>query len=95
MKFKLNEIRGRLADQGNTLSWNEISEATGIGKQALITMARGDFRQIRPEYIDALCQYFKVDPSGLIQPEPVDLPLSLEIRPDRHGVPIKKGGKTE
>lgn len=88
MKVKLNELRGRLADSGQRVSLREVEEATGISQKALSEIGKGRMRQIRGEYIDALCTYFDVDAGQLIEAERVGLPLDLRIRPDRQGVPF-------
>lgn len=93
MKFKLNEIKGRWADDGRGVSWDDIAAATGISKPTLLAMSKGSIKQVRPEYLDALCAFFGVDIAGLVQSEAVKLPLNLKIRPDRHGVPVGRKGK--
>lgn len=91
MKTRLNELKGRMADRGRAATWDQIAEATGIRKGTLIALGKGELKQIRPEYIDALCTYYSqmleedVHPGVLLVVEPVKLPLALNIRPDRHG----------
>jgi DNA-binding Xre family transcriptional regulator len=77
MQFKLSELKAQRARELNRkVTWVEIEEATGIGRNTLIAMDKGDVRQIRPEYIDALAAYFGVEEiSDLLHIDPVALPL--------------------
>lgn len=86
MIFRLNALRGELADRGRKTSMEEIAQATGISRKTLTELSKGRLRLMRPEYIDALCAYFDVETCDLIKAEPVKLPLHLDIRPDRKGV---------
>lgn len=88
MRLKINEAKGRLADQGKRVSLNDIAEATGINTTTLDNISTGRIKEIRLDYIDALCAYFGVTAGELIQAEPVTLPLALNIRPDRHGAKV-------
>ena len=88
MMTKINELRGRLADQGFRQTWDEISAATGIRKATLLAMSKGRLKQWRPEYIDVLCAYFKVSVGELLVAESVSLPVQLDLRPDRVGKKI-------
>jgi DNA-binding Xre family transcriptional regulator len=83
MVFHLHTLRAREAERGNTLSWDDIAERTGIRRATLIAMANHEAKQVRPEYLDALCAFFRVGVNELMTPEPVALPLELNIRPDR------------
>ncbi len=91
MRSSLNELRGRLADLGRPVTWDELAAATGIRKATLIDLSRGQLKLLRPEFIDALCSYFTQqlgEPIGagdLLVAETVMLPLELNIRPDRAG----------
>lgn len=85
MYLKLGELRGKRADQGLPHTMDAVAEATGIGLRMLEKMAAKDVKQYRQEYIDALCAFFECTPNELIALEPVELPLNLNIRPDRHG----------
>jgi len=88
MMTRINELRGRLADQGFRQTWDEISAATGIRKATLLAMSKGRLKQWRPEYVDALCAYFNISVEQLLVTESVKLPLQLELRPDRAGKKI-------
>ncbi len=92
MIFRLNALRGEMADRGKKNSLEEISSATGISRKALTELSKGRVRCPRPEYIDALCAYFNVGVGELIEAEPVTLPLKLNVRPDRRGARV--GEKT-
>lgn len=91
MKIRLNEYKGRAADSGKRTSNEEIATATGIGISTVESISAGRVKEIRLEYLDALSTYFAlllgVDMSeiDLTEPEPVEIPLDLNIRPDRHG----------
>ena len=85
MITRINELRGRLADQGQRQTWDEISAATGIRKATLLAMSKGRLKQWRPEYVDALCAYFNISVDQLLVAESVKLPLQLYLRPDRAG----------
>lgn len=88
MIIKLNEIKGRMADRGRRVTLDDIAESTGINRATLDKLIAGEYSSIRLDYIDALCAYFGVTAGELIQAEPVTLPLSLNIRPDRHGAKV-------
>jgi len=92
MLLRLNEIRGRMADQGRSLSLQMIAEGTGISRQTLTEMCKGRLKTYRPEYVDALCAFLGVSAGELVQAEPIRLPLQLRIRPDRRGARV--GEKT-
>lgn len=85
MYLKLGELRGKRADQGLPHSMEAVAAGTGIGLRMLEKIAAKDVKQYRHEYIDALCAFFECTPNDLIAVEPVELPLNLNIRPDRHG----------
>lgn len=91
MQWKLNELRGKLADQGRPVALEAIATATGISRQTLTEISKGRLRVLRPEYVDALSTYFAhelgvtVDDIQIVRAEPVALPLDLNIRPDRAG----------
>lgn len=85
MRTRINELKGRMADRGKRATWEEISQATGIRMATLLEISRGRLKQWRPEYIDALCAYFGVEVGDLLIADPVDLPLELNLRPDRRG----------
>ena len=88
MMTKINELKGRLADQGLRQTWDDISAATGIRKATLLAISKGRLKQWRPEYIDALCAYFKVSVGELLVAESMSLPVQLDLRPDRAGKKI-------
>lgn len=88
MRLRINELRGRMADQGRSVSLQEIEDATGISRKALTEISKGRVRRLIPEYVDALCAYFEVEAGELIEADPVDLPLDLNIRPDRRGARV-------
>lgn len=90
MYLKLGELRGKRADRGLPSSMEAVAEGTGIDQRTLEKIAAKDIKLYRREYIDALCAFFGCTPSDLIANEPIDLPLKLEIRPDRHGVRVGK-----
>ncbi len=81
--FKSSLAQGRMA----------IAEATGIDQRTLEKMASKEIKLYRRDYIDALCMFFECTPNDLIEIEPVELPLKLDLRPDRHGVRV--GEKTK
>lgn len=85
MKTRINELKGRLADQSLRQTWDDISAATGIRKATLLAISKGKLKQWRPEYIDALCAYFNISVGDLLTAESVNLPLHLDLRPDRAG----------
>lgn len=85
MRLRINELRGRMADRGQSVSLQDIEDATGISRKALTEISKGRIRRLIPEYVDALCVYFGVDAGDLVEADPVDLPLDLNIRPDRRG----------
>lgn len=93
MIIKLNELKGRKADQGERVTLDDIAVGTGINRATLDNISRGIIKEIRIEYIDALCTYFNISPNDLIEIEPVNLPLALNIRPDRRGA--RAGTKTK
>jgi len=87
MIIKLNELKAKKAARGERVTLDEISEATGINRRTLDNLASGKQTEIRGDYIDALAAYFGVDPNGLIEVSQIELPLSLNLRPDRRGIP--------
>ena len=95
MIIRLNELKGRLADAGRRVTLDDIATGTGINRTTLDNIIAGKLKEWRGDYIDALCAYFGVTAGDLIQAEPITLPLSLNIRPDRHGARVgerTKGG---
>lgn len=88
MIIKLNELKGRKADQGERVTLDDIAEGTGINRRTLDNLAAGRISEPRSEYLDALAVYFGVTPNELIEFEPVKLPLTLNIRPDRRGAKV-------
>lgn len=90
MYLKLGKLRGELADRDLPASMEAVALGTGIDQRALEQMAAKKMKLYRREYIDALCAFFECTPNDLIEVEPVELPLKLEIRPDRHGVRVGK-----
>lgn len=93
MYLKLGKLRGELSDKSRPASIEAVAIGTGIDQRALEQMAAKKMKLYRREYIDALCTFFECTPNDLIEVEPVELPLKLEIRPDRHGVRV--GRKTK
>lgn len=91
MQIRLNEYKGRLRDAGRRVSNDDIAKATGIGISTIDKIATGLLKELRVEYLDALANYFAaqlglpVEQIDLVAPEPIALPLRLNIRPDRHG----------
>lgn len=94
MLIKLNEYKGKLRDAGKRVSNEDIAEATGINLRTIENISSGTLKEFRGEYVDALVAYFAralgvpVADINLVTPEPVTLPLSLNIRPDRHGAKV-------
>lgn len=86
MLIRLNELKARKAARGERVTFADIAEATGINRRTLDNIAAGNQTEVRGEYIDALAAYFGVSPNELIELSPVELPLNLNIRPDRRGV---------
>ena len=89
MQIKIGELKVRASRGGERLTWEEIEAATGIRRPTLLAMNNGTAKQVRPEHLDALCRFFKVSVEELLEAEFVELPLQLNIRPD------KKKGKGE
>lgn len=85
MQIRIRELKTELRRRGLRLTWADIESGTGIRNTTLFAMDNGTAKTIRPEYLDALCQYFDVGIEELLKPESVDLPLDLNIRPDRKG----------
>lgn len=85
MRTRIDELKGRMADDGRRVTWEEMSAATGIRMATLLEISKGRLKQWRPEYIDALCAYFGVEVGDLLIADPVALPLELNLRPDRRG----------
>ena len=94
MQIKLNEYKGRLRDAGKRIGNEDIAAATGIGISTLNNISAGYIKEFRGEYIDAIAVYFAaelgvpVTEINLVVAEPIPLPLSLNIRPDRHGARV-------
>ena len=94
MLIKLNEYKGKLRDAGKRVSNEDIAEGTGINLRTIENISSGTLKEFRGEYVDALTVYFAkalgvpVAEINLIQAEPITLPLSLNIRPDRHGAKV-------
>jgi len=70
------------------MTWQDIANGTGIHIPVLLRIAKGQARTIRPEYLDALCSYFEVGAGELMTPDEVELPLRMNLRPDRKGKKI-------
>lgn len=85
MRFHIHSLKARAAEQGKRLTWDDIAEGTGIRKPMLFQIANGKARAIRPQYIDALCSFFRVGVEELMSADTVDLPIDLNLRPDRRG----------
>lgn len=76
MQFKIAELKAAKARaEERRITWQEIEEATGIRNNMLISMNNGSARQVRPEYVDALCKYFAVPLERLCTLDDVELPL--------------------
>lgn len=94
MRIRLNEYKGRAADHGKRVSNEDVAVGTGISLRTVERISAGQMTEIRGEYIDAISTYFAelfdVDVSeiDLVVPDPVDLPLDLNIRPDRRGARV-------
>ena len=85
MHFHLRTLKARASESGRPVTWQDIVEETGISRATLLMIAGNKVRAIRPQYIDALCTFFDVEAGELISAERVDLPLQLDLRPDRRG----------
>lgn len=85
MRFHIQTLKARSADAGQRLTWQDIAESTGIRKPTLLSIANNRARAIRPEYVDALCTFFGVTTGELMSADQIDLPLNLNLRPDRRG----------
>lgn len=83
MQIKIGELKVRASRKGNRLTWDDIAVATNIRQPTLISMNNGTIKQLRPEYIDALCKFFNVEVQDLLEIDDVELPLKLNVRPDR------------
>lgn len=94
MRFHIYTLKARASEKGRRLTWDQLAEATGIRKSMLFRIARNQARMVRPEYIDALCTFFGVAVDELLTAESIDLPLNLDIRPDRKGKLIRPRAKT-
>lgn len=98
MLVKLNEYKGKLRDAGERVTNADIAEATGINLRTVENISRGELKEFRGEYIDAFAVYFArrlgvpVEQIDLVAPEPIALPLALNIRPDRHGRRVGEPG---
>lgn len=93
MQILINRLRGALIAEGKRASMQTIADATGIDRNRLTKMANGQVKEIRLDYIDALCAFFGVTAGEVVQADPVALPLRLNLRPDRAG--HKVGDKTK
>jgi len=88
MRFHLHTLKARGAERGQPITWRDIASGTGIRMAVLLKIAKGEPRTIRPEYLDALCSYFGVGAGELMTPDEVELPLRMNLRPDRKGKKI-------
>lgn len=93
MRFHIYSLKAKATESGRRLTWQQIADGTGIRKVMLFKIARNEARVIRPEYIDALCTFFGVTIDELFTADSVDLPLNLDIRPDRKGKRIPRRAK--
>ena len=79
MQLRLSELKAqRTRETGERITWEDISEATGIGVNTLSALDRGTLLQIRNDYFDALATYFNVDIDELVQLERIDLPITTK-----------------
>ena len=53
MRTSIDELR-----QAHDLTWDELAQATGIGKPTLHKLAHNKSKSVRLEHLDALCSYF-------------------------------------
>jgi DNA-binding Xre family transcriptional regulator len=83
MLIKIAELKLRASRAGNRLTWEDIETGTGIRQPTLIALNNGSIKQLRPAYLDALCKFFNVDVQELLEVEDVELPLKLNVRPDK------------
>lgn len=93
MIIRLKEMQARMTDKGTPATLDAIAAATGIQRTTLDNISRRLIKEIRLEYIDALCAYFGVSAGELLINEPADLPLNLNIRPDRRGKRVGQSSK--
>lgn len=92
MRLRINQLKAQWADQGKRVTLDDIAAGTGINRRTLDNIIAGRYNEIRGDYIDALCAYFHVEAGNLVQAEPVTIPLSISIRPDRHGKRVGEAG---
>lgn len=84
MKVKIDELKLEIFRKtGNKITGAELSESVGISLPTLISLNSGRYKTIKPEYVDALCTYFDCKIEELLEIEPVQLPLQLNLRPDK------------
>ena len=72
------------------LTWDKLSEATGIRKATLFAYNRGTSAALRTEHIDALCTLFAVPVANLLIAEVVELPLAQDLRQKRDKHPTQE-----
>ena len=41
MRTRINELKGRMADEGRRATWEEMSDATGIRMATLLDISKG------------------------------------------------------
>jgi DNA-binding Xre family transcriptional regulator len=83
MQIKIGELKARAQRAVGRFTWEDIETATGIRRATLTAMNNGTAKQVRPEHLDALCKLFRVSIAELLEAEDVELPLQLNVRPDR------------
>lgn len=95
MKIRLLEVRAQRGEGGRPLSLRAVSVGTGIDLRTLENISAGNIKTLRLEYIDALCKFLRCTAGDLLMAEDVDLPLELNLRPDRHGKPVRQASAGE
>lgn len=90
MQIRLLEVRAQHGEGGRPLSLRAVSEGTGIDLRTLENISAGNIKTLRLEYVDALCKFLRCTTGDLLTVEDIDLPLDLNLRPDRRGKPVRQ-----
>lgn len=54
--------REKEAEWGRDITWDEITEGAGIGRNTLARLLRGDAQRVDNETLSGLCKFFRVKP---------------------------------
>lgn len=54
--------REKEAEWGRDITWNEIIEGAGIGRNTLARLLRGDAQRVDNDTLRGLCRFFEVPP---------------------------------